>query len=140
VPRTSVAVDFNRCTKRHLTNPYAYNPFGSGEDKDRSERNPILEVINFNRGLLSLETEDLSLAKTSLETPVFIGHGEADEKVKYSLGDEMSQTIKLLGMDVTWKAYPNQGHWYKIPDEIDDILEFLREKAGYVTERYSDGN
>jgi hypothetical protein len=32
-------------------------------------------------------------------------------------------------MDVTWKIYESFGHWYKVPDEIDDILNFLREKT-----------
>jgi predicted esterase len=115
-----------------------HNPFGPSEgDEDVEEQSSILEAIKFNRGLLSLETEDLRLAKTSLVTPVFLGHGEADEKVKCALGDQMARTVKLLGMDVTWKVYPGQGHWYKVPDEIDDILAFLREKARY-TNRDSD--
>lgn len=30
-----------------------------------------------------------------------------------------------LGMDVIWKAYQDFGHWYKVPDEINNILSFL---------------
>lgn len=33
-------------------------------------------------------------------------------------------------MDVTWKVYEGFGHWYKMPDEIDDIVRFLQEKVG----------
>lgn len=34
-----------------------------------------------------------------------------------------------FGMDVTWKAY-EFGHWYKVPDEIDDVVRFKKQKAG----------
>jgi hypothetical protein len=28
-------------------------------------------------------------------------------------------------MNVGWKVYAEQGHWYKVPDTIDDIVQFL---------------
>lgn len=68
--------------------------------------------------------------QTCLMMPLFLGHGENDEKIKYSLGEEAAQTLSSLGMQVTWKGYPGLGHWYKIPEEIDDILEFLQTKVG----------
>lgn len=33
-------------------------------------------------------------------------------------------------MDVTWRAYSGFGHWYKVPDEIDDVVSFLKDKLG----------
>lgn len=33
-------------------------------------------------------------------------------------------------MDVTWKAYEEFGHWYKVPDVIDDAVRFLK-KVGF---------
>lgn len=30
---------------------------------------------------------------------------------------------------MTWKAYEEFGRWYKVPDEISDVVWFL-EKAG----------
>lgn len=35
-----------------------------------------------------------------------------------------------FGMDVTWRAYEGFGHWYKVPDEIDDVVRFLKESVG----------
>ena len=29
------------------------------------------------------------------------------------------------------KAYENQGHWYKIPHEIDDIVDFITSRVGW---------
>ena len=94
------------------------------------EQSPILRVIGFIRELLAVDINDISLTNTSLSTPVFVGHGEVDEKVKYILGQDISRTLKLLGMNVTWKLYPGQGHWYKIPEEIDDIILFLQNDVG----------
>lgn len=31
---------------------------------------------------------------------------------------------------MTWKAYEEFGRWYKVPDEISDVVWFLKEKAG----------
>ena len=33
-------------------------------------------------------------------------------------------------MDVTWKTYDGFGHWYKVPDQIDDMVDFLQKKVG----------
>lgn len=66
-----------------------------------------------------------------LQTPVFLGHGSADPKVSVCLGQRMASALSdEFGMDVTWKAYQDFGHWYKVPDEIDDAVEFLRTKVG----------
>lgn len=55
-----------------------------------------------------------------LQTPVFLGHGSADPKVAVGLGRRMASVLADgLGVDVTWRAYENFGHWYKVPDEID---------------------
>ena len=32
------------------------------------------------------------------------------------------------GYDLEWKYYEDQGHWYKIPDQIDDIVSFTIHK------------
>lgn len=33
--------------------------------------------------------------------------------------------MRAAGYCVDWKRYENQGHWYKIPDQIDDIVNFI---------------
>jgi len=68
--------------------------------------------------------------QTCLATPVLLCHGIDDEKIKCTLWEEAAHTLSSLGMQITWKGYSGLGHWYKIPDEIDDILEFLRVKLG----------
>ncbi|KAJ5358639.1 uncharacterized protein N7496_011052 [Penicillium cataractarum] len=42
----------------------------------------------------------------------------------------MSRVLSTgMGLDVTWKAYEGLGHWYRVEDEIQDILDFLRDRV-----------
>lgn len=52
-----------------------------------------------------------------------------DEKVGVRLGEEAVGTLRALWMDVEWRTY-DVGHWYKVPDELDDIVTFLSQKVG----------
>ncbi|CAI6341207.1 unnamed protein product [Periconia digitata] len=108
--------------------------FGEEDDAVASElKDPAIEVLTLVRDLVSIDAkvgeESISIAKSALTTPVFLGHGEQDNVVPCFLGKDAAQTLTSLNVDVTWKLYPDLGHWYKIPDEIDDILAFLRDKA-----------
>lgn len=98
------------------------------EQMSDGRSDPAREAVNFVRENLSLSK--LTNGKVAcLETPVFVGHGETDEKVSFQLGEGIVFTLSSLGMDVTWKSYPRFGHWYKVPDEIDDIVLFLKRNA-----------
>lgn len=66
-------------------------------------------------------------------TPVFLGHGEADDKIKVSLGEDARRTLCRLGFDVEWQVYTEQGHWYKVPDEIDDVVRFVVETCRWAS-------
>ncbi|KAL1965781.1 hypothetical protein VTN77DRAFT_5102 [Rasamsonia byssochlamydoides] len=79
----------------------------------------------------STSTTNFSSYSYLRQTPVFLGHGSADPKVSVRLGERMASLLSdKLHMDVTWRAYAGFGHWYKDPDEIDDIVLFLRDKLG----------
>ncbi|KAH9998887.1 acyl-protein thioesterase [Xylariaceae sp. FL0662B] len=118
-------------------NPFGFDdddPFSTSDEQTHAEQDPTVKVVKFVRDLLCLDdldnpTQDLPVA--SLSTPIFLGHGDADEKVKPSLGEAAYKTLDLIGYNVTWKSYKEQGHWYKIPDEIDDMLEFVKDKVGW---------
>lgn len=104
------------------------NPFAISDDEDNSA-DASIQVHSYAKDLLRMDVETQSSLGSS--TPVFIGHGEADEKVKPALGEGACRILRSAGYDVTWKGYAGLGHWYKVPDEIDDILEFIREKVGW---------
>jgi predicted esterase len=106
--------------------------FFFGEGRDIRDEDPFIQTVNFVRDILCMDEIDVSKTShdhTCFRTPVFLGHGEKDEKVNCRLGEEAAHFLTSLGMDIAWKCYPELGYWYKIPDEIDDILGFLRVKA-----------
>ncbi|KIH94166.1 phospholipase/carboxylesterase [Sporothrix brasiliensis 5110] len=94
--------------------------------------------IDYVRELLQLENVVSDGTHAILSTPVFLGHGTADDKVKISLGEAAQYTMCRLGFDVAWKAYAEQGHWYKIPDEIDDIVAFVSTKCRWIGDKQPD--
>jgi predicted esterase len=98
----------------------------SGQDDkfEATNSDPIVDALLLQRDILSTECNNTAKIKTCLSIPVFIGHGQADEKINVSLGEGIVSTLRLLGMNVTWRQY-DHGHWYKIPDEIDDIVQFI---------------
>lgn len=64
-----------------------------------------------------------------LRTPVFLCHGDADKTVNIAQGKKICSVLLELGMDVTFKTYCDYGHSYKVPETIDDIMEFWGEKS-----------
>jgi predicted esterase len=66
--------------------------------------------------------------KGFLSTPVFLGHGVDDAFVDVELGRQARQVLTQIGLTVEWKEYSGaeqEGHWFKVPDEMDDIAGFL---------------
>lgn len=60
--------------------------------------------------------------------PVYMGHGEDDAYVDVQLGRETARVLSAAGCTVSWKEYTGaeqEGHWYKVPDQIDDTVAFL---------------
>ncbi|OTA95112.1 hypothetical protein M434DRAFT_394004 [Hypoxylon sp. CO27-5] len=108
------------------------DPFASTDEHAQVKEDPIVNVTKFYRELLCLDDiGNLSKDTSSVSTPVFLGHGDADKKVKVSLGEAAYRTLELIGYKVSWKNYKGQGHWYKIPEEINDIVKFIQDKAGW---------
>ncbi|KIX92841.1 uncharacterized protein Z520_11505 [Fonsecaea multimorphosa CBS 102226] len=65
-----------------------------------------------------------------LSTPVFLGHGTDDAYVDISLGRHARDVLTRVGFfEVMWKEYvgaEQEGHWFKEPEQVDDIVQFLR--------------
>lgn len=118
------------------------NPFGeegdvssTSEAREPAEQEPIIKAANFVRDLLSVAGIPISTAsQTAIDTPIFLGHGSADSKITLELGEDVRTTLKAIGFKVRWEVYREQGHWYKVPDEIDDITDFIGKTVGWVLE------
>lgn len=106
-----------------------FDPFGR---EDGAETAKCVAAQTFERELLNISRiEEPSVERTSHLTPVLMGHGELDEKVPLKLGEAAAGVIRDAGYDVDWKCYAGQGHWYKIPEQIDDIVNFITDKVGW---------
>ena len=60
--------------------------------------------------------------------PVFNGHSVDDAYVDVELGRQAARILAQAGSPSEWKEYSGaeeEGHWFKIPDEMDDIHGFL---------------
>ena len=112
------------------------NPFKGNEPKpsksivgeETSERHAILQkAAYYLREELQLSGDQKSL--TTLEIPIFVGHGTKDEKVPTVLGEEAVKFLRSLEFNVEFQKYEGLGHWYN-PDMLRDIILFLQCKTG----------
>jgi predicted esterase len=58
-------------------------------------------------------------------TPVLLEHCVDDPLVLVGNGRDLRDTLRGFGAQVTWKEYPEGGHWFNSPDGADDAVEFL---------------
>lgn len=71
-------------------------------------------------------------AHSLLRTPIFLGHGTDDAYVDVALGRQARDVLAQLGLKAEWKEYTGadqEGHWFKEPEELDDIAKFLAAAA-----------
>lgn len=106
----------------------AEDPFYNGDEED--DLPPSVKARQFAREVLELDEEE-GIEGNGASTPIFFGHGRVDEKVAIELGEHVAETFTTAEYDVTWKEYPDLGHWYKSPEEIDDVMEFIKTKMGW---------
>ena len=60
-------------------------------------------------------------------TPIFMGHGNADDVVKYKWGQQTASILTDMGLKVDFKTYNGLGHSAD-PKEIDDLESYLMER------------
>ncbi|KAK1455993.1 phospholipase/Carboxylesterase [Colletotrichum cuscutae] len=65
--------------------------------------------------------------KANQETPMWLGHGDADPLVRPELGALSMDALKGLGYKVSRTLYPGMGH-AACPEELDDVEAFLLER------------
>jgi predicted esterase len=59
------------------------------------------------------------------QTPIFMGHGDADPVVKHQWGQMTADKLKEWGWDVEFKTYPGLPH-SAAPQEVDDLERYLK--------------
>ncbi|KAH7212231.1 Alpha/Beta hydrolase protein [Fusarium oxysporum] len=80
-------------------------------------------------GMLAQSKVSLTQSRERLpSTTVFLGHGTDDAYVDVELGRKARDIIIQAGFTVEWREYQGaeqEGHWFKAPEEVDDLLNFL---------------
>ncbi|MEY4764199.1 MAG: hypothetical protein RI907_872 [Pseudomonadota bacterium] len=71
------------------------------------------------------ESTEADRHPANAQTPVFLGHGDADGVVLTSRGQQAYAVLHRLGQPVTWHSYPIDHS--VCPDEIDDIAAWWRQ-------------
>lgn len=63
----------------------------------------------------------------NLETPIFMGHGDADPLVKLEWAEQTAKALKDWGYKVNLKTYRGLQHSAD-PEEVDDLEKYLKER------------
>ncbi|KAG0255600.1 hypothetical protein BG011_005041 [Mortierella polycephala] len=78
-------------------------------------------------GYMPLHGKVMNMASdANRKTPIFWGHGDADQVVRYDYGVQSVEMLKKNKYNVKFNTYPNMGHG-SCPQEIRDLLQFLGE-------------
>nr|OQO19254.1 hypothetical protein B0A51_10498 [Rachicladosporium sp. CCFEE 5018] len=73
-------------------------------------------------------------SKPNAGTPIFMGHGDADQVVRYVWGQQTAAKLKDLGYGVEFKTYPGLPH-SAAPEELDDLEKYLSARIPDVGEK-----
>ncbi|KAI1334225.1 phospholipase/carboxylesterase [Xylariaceae sp. FL0016] len=108
------------------------NPLSASSESGEAVHDHGVSVIKLFGDLLCLDDLAKPTGETSsISTPTFLGHGSRDEKVSHSFGMSASATLRSIGYGVSRHSYSKHGHWYKSPDEIDGMVDFIESKVGW---------
>jgi predicted esterase len=73
-------------------------------------------------------------------TPILLEHCIDDPLIPIEYGRNLRSSLTELGAHVTWKEYPDGGHWFNAPAGIDDVVEFLNRTVLMSTSIDEDGD
>ncbi|KAI5221797.1 Phospholipase/carboxylesterase [Aureobasidium subglaciale] len=62
------------------------------------------------------------------QTPIFMGHGDADPVVRYQWGQATAQTLQEWGWNVDFKTYKGLPH-SAAPQEINDLERYIKARV-----------
>lgn len=62
-------------------------------------------------------------------TPILLEHCVDDPLILVENGRGLRDSLRGFGVRVTWKEYPDGGHWFHSPTGMDDAVIFLQEQV-----------
>ncbi|KAK8144535.1 hypothetical protein G3M48_005652 [Beauveria asiatica] len=81
-----------------------------------------LEGMRQVLGLSHVPDDNIVLANT----PILLEHCVDDPLVRIQNGRGLRDVLTSFGAKVTWKEYPDGGHWFNSPSGADDVVAFLQ--------------
>ncbi|KAF7560124.1 hypothetical protein G7046_g4035 [Stylonectria norvegica] len=87
---------------------------------------------SFVEMMMAPRLESLRRGPTTPSTPVLMGHGVDDAYVDIELGRRAAAILTQVGYDVDSREYSGaeqEGHWFKVPQQMDHVSEFLQRVA-----------
>ena len=90
-----------------------------------------IQALRYLREELDLPSADRS--PSCLRNPIFVGHGDLNEKVGVKLESQAASCLSALKADPVYEEYENMGHWYS-RDMPADIVTFLRKHGTTIGE------
>lgn len=107
--------------------------FAHGSDDEGGYESPQLQAINHIRGIADLSSLSPTPSTSGspptdyLQSPVFLGHGSADDKVSVKLGENMAGFLtERLHVHVTWKVLKSLGVGIKLRMRLMILFAFCR--------------
>jgi predicted esterase len=100
----------------------AIEVWGDKREKVRGFLRSYLELDDYGEG--DNEVGSRKEGKGWLDIPVFLGHGQVDEKVRCDWGLQMADVLVGLGLNVQRKVYDGVAHWWN-EEGIADMAGFL---------------
>ncbi|KAL2195112.1 Alpha/Beta hydrolase protein [Corynascus similis CBS 632.67] len=113
-----------------------YDPFEREDEEGAAVQQELCveaKVVRLLREMLELDGDGQTCRPKSFDTPVFLGHGLADEKVPNARGRRAADCLRAAGFHVEWKAYSGLGHWYS-REMLADMASFLTQKTQWDQE------
>ncbi|KAF7197213.1 Acyl-protein thioesterase 1 [Pseudocercospora fuligena] len=73
------------------------------------------------------------------QTPIFMGHGDADPVVRYAWGKATADKLKDWGWNVTFNTYKGLPH-SAAPQEIEDLAQYLQKQIPDLGDKAAGGS
>ncbi|PKS11991.1 hypothetical protein jhhlp_001287 [Lomentospora prolificans] len=109
--------------------PFSADIRNSRDQKARLENEKHAGIILVTLTALHNKLQNEKAKPLFSQLPIYIGHGNDDAYVGIELGRDAADLLSTIGLEVEWNEYTGaeqEGHWIKVPEEVDDIIGFLR--------------
>jgi predicted esterase len=95
------------------------------DTQEHPEARKFISAMQYLRNLLGLKEISEGDTVGVQPTPVFVGHGERDMKMKVQWGRDMGEVLEEMVFHVIFKEYEGLEHWWNLK-EMEDLVGFLR--------------